>query len=124
MRRPGVHQQPPEPERPQGLADPDPFQDLVCWREILEGAELELDWVALSDWVQLARSSDLGYLEGCKIVYHLLKDSEDRDGSSSASGWLKKAVLDSNEALKNPQQFQGRPWVPQRRRRLLHLQAA
>ena len=46
-------------------------------------------------------------MEGLRILAHLLKDHEEGEWHSSSSGWFKRAVNEAEQALLNPQDWEG-----------------
>ena len=75
-----------------------PDASLECWAGLLQD-ELRLDPQALGNLVELIRSSRLGYQEGCRILAHLLKDSETGEWRSSSSAWLNRSVNEARQAI-------------------------
>jgi hypothetical protein len=62
-----------------------PPETLVCWAETLKDA-VDVDPQAIQHLVELIKSSRLGYQEGTRILYHLLKDSEHGTGVPKGKG--------------------------------------
>ena len=87
-----------------------PPETLRNWKAVVE-EELNLDEPAVRDFVALVQRSRLGYQEGCRLLAHLLKDSESSSWSSSPSRWLSSAVAEAHNALSNWED-----WEPQGRR--------
>ena len=81
-----------------------PPEDLVIYKEAIEA--VGCDFRSQKDFVSLVRSGNLGYLEGCRILAHLVKDSEEgfRHGPSQ---WLSRACEEAKEAIRNPAEWDG-----------------
>ena len=85
-----------------------PDESLCCWREVLEG-DLKCDFRSLECFVNLVRTDLYGYMEGTRLLYHLIKDSSKsswRDAQGPAA-WLAKGVLESKEAMADKAAWDG-----------------
>ena len=79
-----------------------PHQSLVDYRRILE--EGGCDNESLRSFVGLVTSDYFGYMEGCRILAHFVKDSEQgfRHGPSQ---WLHRCTTEALEAIRNPEEW-------------------
>ena len=73
-----------------------PARDLRNWKDIIK--EMNVDDRAAVSFVTLVRTSNHGYQEACKILFHLLKDRKGLE-HKSASSWLHNACSEALEAL-------------------------
>ena len=89
---------------PQNWHTLQPSKNLVEYKEVLKD-DLGIEHAVCVDFVELLGKGEIegaswGYQEGCRVLAHLLKDSaEGTSWRSSPSGWLKKAVEESNQAI-------------------------
>lgn len=80
----------------------EPDDTLECWKEVLQEG-IELDDESLQSLVELVQNHErLGFQEGCRIIAHLLKDTDVNGGSwrTSPSAWLQKAVEETRLAFR------------------------
>ena len=102
---------------PQAWQTLSPDEALRCWEPLLTDPDGPYpDPGVLGSWKNLVMGNDYGpfkdygYMEGARVLHHLLKDSEDRSfGDRDCSGWLKKAVERSKWAITNWQQWPSHP---------------
>jgi ATP-dependent Clp protease ATP-binding subunit ClpA len=83
-----------------------PPETLVCWAETLKDA-VDVDPQAIQHLVELIKYSRLGYQEGTRIIYHLLKDSEHGNWRHGPSSWLVTACNEAMDALRSWRDWEG-----------------
>ena len=95
-------------------SEPKSFEDLEPWmtlrasdnlqeyREVLED-DAGVDDRSASAWVNLLSKGPYGYAEGCRILFHLLKDKEydPRGASRDPSAYLATCSREAIKALEN-----------------------
>jgi len=83
----------------------EPPKDLVCWKWLLE-EHMRIEQWAVEPFIELVRGGRLGYQEACRILAHLVKDSDSGSTwSSSSSKWLYRCCHEALEAIRNWQDW-------------------
>ena len=74
---------------------------------VLLQQQVLLDHHATRALVELIQSGRVGYQAGCRIIYHLLKDSDNESFGRGPSRWLVSCVNEANQAIRSWEEWEG-----------------